>query len=174
MAANRGYIIDLVTTKAIGLRYYDPPTKSVTAEWTKTSIPLRSEPHHNYMGTGAPSVPISCTICASVTEGDKRTADNVTDDVNFIESLQYPDYGGPAAQGRKVVRPPHLVGIFLTGILDERGYIEGVNTEWLDIVDADGGQLIAKVSFTFTIISELTYKQAPSYEQILNKRILGY
>lgn len=172
MPNDRGYIVDLVTGRDIGLRYYDPPTKSVAAEWTKTSIPLRSEPHHNYMGTGAPSIPISCTICASATQDDERTPDDVIDDVNFLESLQYPDYGGPAAQGRKVVRPPHLVGIYLTGVLDERGYIEGVNTEWLDITDIQGKQLIAKVSFTFIVISELTYRQAPSYEQILYRRYL--
>jgi len=150
--SNRGYLMDITEPgfPYIPLDYYEPPQRSGGAEWVETPIPLRSEPHHTYVNTAAQSWTITAKIVASVEEGDFRTGLDVKNDVLFLRSLEYPDYG----EGDKV-RPPHEARLFMRGILDAMGIVKGVTDNYMDVSDASDEQLIVEVNFTFVVVNKI-------------------
>lgn len=147
----RGFIMDAITLDAISFDYYDHVSLSVGSDWRETSIRLRSEPHHTYISTRARSIGLSGKLVASVDKDDAGTVFNVNDSINFLQSLNYPDYGS----GDDYVKPPHTVRLWLAGIATKLGYIKDLSVTYDGVFSVEGYPIMVTVSFTFVEVNEL-------------------
>ena len=163
----RGFVVDIDAPgfPNIALDYYEPVTLSISADWRETSIRLRSEPHHTYVGTRARVVTINAKIPASVEQNDGGTIDEVTNKIRFLDSLNYPDYG----MGEDFIRPPHRVRLWLAGIISEQGYIRDLNVTYEGISSKEGNPLLATVQFSFVVVHDSPL----SYSNFASDTILG-
>ena len=161
----RGYVQDVVTLETIQFNFFDPPQRSGgDAEWVETQIRLRSQPHHTYVNTSSIVYALTGKIVASMEQGDNRTGVDVRKDIDFLQSLEYPEY----VETQGIVRPPHRCRLWLKGSLNGIGYMRGLTVNYTDVTGVDEEHLVVDVSFNFVVVNPLP----PSFEQVRRGDIL--
>lgn len=142
-----GYLIDI--TNGEEFKFYIPEfTEQAGANWSSISIVGRSVDVKAYDNTSSRNITISLDLYAG--EGlyaDKNSTDIVGklhSDLNFVKSLEYPDYSDA------IIQPPPTVHLILGSAVNLEGVVSGVSVEHLKPFDEQNRAMYAKLSFTVT------------------------
>lgn len=143
-----GYLIDLESNQSF--RFYLPEfTEKAGANWGNVEIPGRSVDVKYYNSTTSRSVNIELYLYAGVglytpTSNDEDVVARLHNDLNFVKSLEYPDYSGA------YITPPPKVLISLGKSLSFPGVVSDVVVDHYKPFDEKRRAMYAKLSFTVT------------------------
>ena len=145
-----GYLIDMDHGEEI--KFYIPEySESAGANWSDVGIIGRSVSIKSYESTNPRTIPISLDLYASAGLYDDKDHEDIVgklhDDVNFIRSLEYPDYSNA------IVLPPPVVHLILGSAVNLQGVVSGVQVEYLKPFDEFNRAMHIKVSFTVTQVA---------------------
>lgn len=142
-----GYLIDV--THGGVFKFYVPEfTEQAGANWGTIKIPGRSVDIQQYESTTSRSIAINLDLYAGVglyTSGD--VVGKLHSDLNFVKSLEYPDYTTAIAQ------PPSTVHLILGSSVNLLGVVSSVSVEHLKPLDSQNRSMYVKLSFTVTQIA---------------------
>ncbi len=156
----RGIIQDVqVPNDTIDFFSFEPPQRSREVFYDDVPIRGRSEPHVFYSHTGAQVWSLSITLFASVDQNDEGQAIDVVEKVNFLESLEMPDYGQSPGEFA-VVRSPHLARIKILKMFDVIGTIRNFNAIYEGPYDIDTGYP-QRAIVSFILQTQRTINQQP-------------
>lgn len=147
--------------KSRAFKFYIPEfTETAGANWRSVELIGRSVKVLAYTDTDSRKITINLDLFAgaglygSSSEGDVVT--KLHDDVNFIKSLEYPDYTDP------ILSPPATVQLILGSSINLVGVVSGVSVEHLKPLDSQNRSMYIKLAFTVT----QTAVNPPSCEEI--------
>lgn len=160
-----GYLIDLTHKNEGGVfKFYIPEfTETAGAQWEDVNIIGRSVSIKAYSHTNSRSISISLDLYAGAGLYDSSSEDVVSKlhkDLNFVKSLEYPDYTSA------MVRPPATVQLILGSSIQLVGVVSDVSVEHLKPLDAQNRSMYAKLSFTVV----QTAVNPPDYSDIKEGR----
>lgn len=138
-----GYLIDM--TYGRDFKFYIPEfSESAGANWEDISIPGRSVQIKSYESTTSRSITVSLELYAGV--GLYELGEDVVGamhrDINFVKSLEYPDYSSVIAY------PPPTVHLILGSSVSLVGVVNDVRVEHMKPLDAQNRSMYVKLSFT--------------------------
>lgn len=136
------YIRDLDANYTLVFQMMPEVSISKSVRWNYIEIIGRSHPVLGYASSGPKTYTFTLMFFANPSSEDKRSLDQISRDLRFLESLAYPDYD------RGGVFPPHRCLIKLGSQSKMVGVIENV-----DIYDKtlwkDGKPVYAEAAVTF-------------------------
>lgn len=147
-------------------------TESIPISWdTNGNIMGRSVPAVGYTSSGPRSIPIEFTMVAGVGEYEFEhgtdpdiAMEKMYNDLNFLRSLEYPDYSSV------IVSPPSVVLLSLSANTKLKGVVSNLNVTYQKPTDHKGRSMVITVSFTVSQVSD----EPPSRLDILNNTIRSY
>lgn len=162
---NYGYLIDL--TNGGEFKFYVPEfSESTSANWDDISIIGRSTSVKAYNSTQSRSIDISLQLVAGIgmyaNGADK--IDSMIKDVEFVKSLEYPDYS------KSIVLPPPVVLLYLNPAIKLRGVVSQVRAEYKKPYDSKNRPMICEL--TFTVVQNTS--SPPDYNDIRNRTDYSY
>lgn len=144
-----GYTLGSLTALQNGggeFRFYIPEfTEQAGANWDFINIPGRSIQIASYNDTTSRVITVNLDLYASAGLYTSRT-DPVGDlhrDVNFLKSLEYPDY-----DTTHIIQPPSQVLLTLGPVIQMEGVVTSVSVQHLKPFDTQNRAMYMKVSFT--------------------------
>jgi cell wall-associated NlpC family hydrolase len=148
-----GYLIDM--DHGGEFKFYIPEyTEQAGAQWSDISIRGRSVTIKSYDSTSSRSISISLDLYAGAGlyapksgESGEDTVSRLHSDMNFVKSLEYPDYTSI------VTKPPSVVHLILGSAINIAGVVSGVSVEHLKPLDEYNRAMYIKLSFTVTQIA---------------------
>jgi len=148
-----GYLIDITHNEEF--RFYIPEfSEQAGAQWSDVEIRGRSVSVKSYESTNSRVVSLSLDLYAGVGlyapnsgESKEETLDRMYKDINFVKSLEYPDYSNP------IIKPPPTVHLILGPTLSIVGVISNVSVEHLKPFDEQKRAMYVKLNFTVTQIA---------------------
>lgn len=160
-----GYLIDL--TNGGEFKFYVPEFgETASANWDDISIIGRSTSVKAYNSTQSRSIDISLQLVAGVglySTGADRIG-NMIKDVEFVKSLEYPDYS------KSIVLPPAVVLLYLNPAIKLRGVVSQVRAEYKKPYDSKNRPMICELSFTVV----QNTNSPPDYNDIRNRTVYSY
>lgn len=157
-----GYLIDM--THGGEFKFYVPEfSESAGANWNPVDIRGRSVSILSYESTSSRTISISLELYAGVGlytavsgESGEEIVSRMHNDLNFVKSLEYPDYT------TAITQPPSTVHLILGAAVDIIGVVKNVSVEHLKPVDRYNRSMYVKLSFEVV----QTAVNPPSYTDI--------
>lgn len=155
-----GYLIDNNTGDEF--KFYVPEfSESAGANWNVVDIPGRSVDIHSYSKTNSRKITVSLELYAGeglykATSSGDDVVSKMHRDLNFVKSLEYPDYTNV------IIKPPSTVHLILGSAVNMIGIVSDVQVEHLKPLDSQNRSMYTKLSFTVTQISA----DPPGYKEI--------
>ena len=153
-----GYVIDLTHGGKFRFMIPDSYTESAGVSWEDISLAGRSASIKSYDHTGSRNISVSLSLYAGAgvyEEVVSNPVDVLYRDIQFLQSLEYPDYS------ISLVSPPPLVQL-LIGKINLVGVITSLSTTYKKPIDAKGRSYFVDVSFTVTQVTN----NPPDYRDI--------
>lgn len=150
-----GYLIDMDHGGVF--KFYIPEfSERAGASWEPINIRGRSVTVQAYQNTNSRVISVSLDLYAGVgmyearSEGEEAGLEAVSrlhEDMNFLKSLEYPDYT------QAIIKPPPVVHLILGASVNIAGVVSDVSIEHLKPLDKYNRSMYVKASFTVTQIA---------------------
>lgn len=160
-----GYLID-ITHKDREFKFYIPEfSEQAGAQWSSIDIKGRSVQVFSYHNTNSRNINVSLDLYAGeglykATPGEtgEETVSRLHSDVNFVKSLEYPDYENA------ITRPPATVQLILGPNINIAGIVSNVVVNHKKPLDSQNRAMYVTLSFTVTQIAS----NPPDFRDIRN------
>lgn len=141
-----GYLIDL--THGGEFKFYVPEfSESAGVNWQDVEIIGRSVTVKAYNHTSSRKITLNLDLFAGEGvyefDSEEEAMTKLHKDVNFLKSLEYPDYSNP------IVRPPSTVQLILGANINLVGVIESVTVDNKKPLDAQNRSMYVSVAINF-------------------------
>lgn len=160
-----GYLMDL--TNGGDFKFHVPEfSEEVSATWDDITIIGRSVSVKAFNSTQSKSVTVDLTLAAGTgfyESGEDRIGDMLAD-VDFVKSLEYPDYS------KAIVFPPATVLLYLNPHIKFRGVVTQVRANYKKPYDLRNRPMICELSFTVVQVSS----NPPDYSDVRNRTEYSY
>lgn len=162
---DKGTLVDLTNDGSFEFYLPSDITSNNSVNYESSSIKGRSAPLQGYETTGPRSIDVSLTLAAGIKPYDTGDmVDRMHKDINFVESLLYPDYSSA------YVLPPATVLLSLGPDIRVKGVMTNFSKNYKAPLDEKGRYMICDISFTITQVTD----DPPDYTDIRNATPRSY